>query len=286
MDWFRFYTETINDRKLRRLTPAQRWLWVTVLSMARTSPIPGRLLLSTNVPVTDHDLVDAAAITKKDVQSGIEAFIEQKMIHREGDVYVVTQWDKRQYVSDDSSERVKRFRERKRNIGETLHVTDRNVTETPPDTDTETEINKQQQHARAREDDASDDEPKQPPKTVVRLYEQYFGRLANPILAEKMELFIREDGMEIDLIEMAFRRCRELGNGFPYAQGILQQWRQKGIQTVNQAEEEQKNWEEAKNSGTRGSVSISVTRANQAPSSEYAHLRGGRWKPPEPKADG
>ncbi len=120
----------------------------------------------------------------------------------------------------------------------------------------------QQQHAHAREDDASDDETK-PPKTVVGLYEQYFGHLANTFLTDKISLFVTEDGMDIDLIELAFRRCREAGNSFQYAQGILKQWRQKGIQTVDQAEEEQKNWEEAKNSGTRGSVSISVTRTNR-----------------------
>ncbi|MCL6443142.1 MAG: hypothetical protein K6T83_06760 [Alicyclobacillus sp.] len=37
MEWFRFYTEAISDTKIRRLPPAQRWLWVVMLSLARKS---------------------------------------------------------------------------------------------------------------------------------------------------------------------------------------------------------------------------------------------------------
>lgn len=74
MSWFRWYNETISDRKLRRLPTAQRWLWVAVLTLARQSPEPGRLLLSESVPVTEDDLVDAAAIDMEDVRAGLVAF--------------------------------------------------------------------------------------------------------------------------------------------------------------------------------------------------------------------
>jgi hypothetical protein len=46
--------------------------------------------------------------------------------------YAIHAWDKRQYKSDTSTERVKRFRERSSNATET-------VNETPPDTETETD---------------------------------------------------------------------------------------------------------------------------------------------------
>ena len=39
--WFRFYVEAMRDPKMRRLSPAERWLWVAVLAACRESWIPG-----------------------------------------------------------------------------------------------------------------------------------------------------------------------------------------------------------------------------------------------------
>ena len=64
--WFRFYVEALSDRKLRRLTPAQRWLWVAVLGAARQSPIPGHLMVSEREPMDAHDLADKISGQIKD----------------------------------------------------------------------------------------------------------------------------------------------------------------------------------------------------------------------------
>jgi hypothetical protein len=143
----------IYDRKIRRLTPSQRWLWIAVLSMASTSPKPGYLLLSdvcnddvtlqdrySNVAVTVSDLADVAAIPVSDVESGMDTFIKQQMIHIENGVYVVTNWSKRQFQSDSSADRVRKFRQSKCNGDVTLQDRYSNADVTPPDTDTETEL--------------------------------------------------------------------------------------------------------------------------------------------------
>lgn len=148
--WVRLYTEIRHDRKLRRLSPAQRWLWVTILTMAKDSPSPGWLLLSENVPVIAEDLADEAAIDIDDVKEGIKAFIQQNMLEEVDGVLHLVNWDKRQFVSDSSTERVKRYRQRQTHAdtdnNETLHKRYSNVPETPPEnrdrvqsTDTETE---------------------------------------------------------------------------------------------------------------------------------------------------
>jgi hypothetical protein len=116
MQWFRLYNETIYDRKLRRLPPAQRWLWVAVLTVSRQSPEPGRLLLAEGVAVTVEDLEDAAAIPASDVESGLQAFMQAGMLHLEDDVWVVTNWGVRQRESDDVKQRVRAYRERNRNV--------------------------------------------------------------------------------------------------------------------------------------------------------------------------
>ena len=132
--WLRLYTEIRSDRKLRRLSPAQRWLWVVILTIAKESPRPGCLLLSEGVPVTVEDLADDAAIPLDEVKSGVEAFMSQKMLGQSGDVYCLVNWDKRQFVSDGSTERVQKHRQKKRQ-NETLQKRFSAVTETPPETD-------------------------------------------------------------------------------------------------------------------------------------------------------
>ena len=285
LDWFRFYTETINDRKLRRLNPAQRWLWVTVLSIARSSPEPGKLLLSMGVPVTIEDLIDAAAITKKDVQSGLKSFVEQKMLHLDNEIYVITNWNQRQFVSDTSNERVKRYRERQKNDDVTLHETlsesKDDVIVTPPDTDTETDLKdcllldaQEREVTSAQEQEIVNTGSSSPtPLSLHAIYERYFGRRANPVLIEKISLFITQDRMEIGLVELAFQLSREGAKDVKYAEGILSNWAQKGITSVDQAHEEQKRREEWKH-GKHQHRHSNTTGQNRESESRFAYLTG------------
>lgn len=100
--WFRFYVEAIWDRKLRRLPPGQRWLWVVVLACARQSVVPGVLLISEDQPVEPEDLVDAAALRAAEVEAGLAAFVDAAMLHFdiEWNAWRITKWDARQYEGD------------------------------------------------------------------------------------------------------------------------------------------------------------------------------------------
>lgn len=98
--WFRFYTEAIWDRKLRRLTPAHRWLWVAVLATARQSPRPGVLLLSDDHPASVGDLADAAALSRPTVKSGMAALEQLGLVRRTPDAWDVVKWNERQFESD------------------------------------------------------------------------------------------------------------------------------------------------------------------------------------------
>lgn len=93
MKWFRLYNETIHDRKLRRLPPAQRWLWIAILCAASDSPDRGRLLLSDGEPVTVDDLADMAALPMKAVRDGLAALERLDMVRRDESVIIVTKWD-------------------------------------------------------------------------------------------------------------------------------------------------------------------------------------------------
>lgn len=140
MDWFRFYTEAVKDRKLRRLPAEQRWLWIAVLCCASDSPQRGSLLLAEGAAVTIDDLSDIAAIPRDAVERGVAAFQQLDMLYLdENHVYIVTNWHKRQFSSDGSTERVRAHRERSRNVSPLLQGSFGNVSETPQKTEADTE---------------------------------------------------------------------------------------------------------------------------------------------------
>lgn len=132
--WFRFYVEAVADRKLLRLTPGQRWLWVCVLAAARQSPEAGQVLLAPGIPVTEGELAHAAGLREREASAGIDEMIRLGMLERDGETLVVTNWKERQFESDDVTARTAKHRsnEQGRNVP-TLPE------ETPPETETETE---------------------------------------------------------------------------------------------------------------------------------------------------
>jgi len=135
--WFRFYSETLRDRKiehLARVTGQPKTLllgvWVTLLSLANDSPIPGALLLTEDIPLAVNDLSMELGMDADTTGGIIDALIGLRMLMLEAGVYCITNWEKRQFKSDSSQERVRAYRERKAqsqagdgNDTVTLHVT-------------------------------------------------------------------------------------------------------------------------------------------------------------------
>lgn len=130
--WFRFYVEAPRDPKIRRLTPAQRWVWVCVLSAARESCIPGWLMLSERMALTDGDLADVAGMKERDVSVGLKAMEELGLIEMDPDLkaWCVPKFAERQFESDDVTARTAKHRSNgaRRNVP-TLSVG------TPPETE-------------------------------------------------------------------------------------------------------------------------------------------------------
>lgn len=130
--WFRFYVEALADRKLRRMTPAQRWLWVAVLGAARQSPVPGYLLVSEREPMDAHDLADIAAMPVREVTAALPKFEVAGMLHHDEGLgcWAVSAWHDRQYESDDVTKRTAKHRSKERS---------NDVPGNAPETDTETD---------------------------------------------------------------------------------------------------------------------------------------------------
>lgn len=119
--WFRFYSDAMRHPKVARLTDAQFRLWVDLLSVA--SENDGR------IPCAD-DLKHILKRRLDHLLRGLDDLLRASLIDVLDDGYSPHGWDKRQYKSDTSSDRVRKHREKG------------NVSVTPPETEAETDTDK------------------------------------------------------------------------------------------------------------------------------------------------
>ena len=140
MPWFRSYSEILSDRKIVRICRITSQpkvivvgLWITLLALANDSPERGKLLLTKEIPYTTDDIAAESELPKEDVIKLLDAFRGMSMINGKK-VIEISNWKKRQFKSDDSSERVRKHRERQKETlqdtpDETLQSRSRHVIE-------------------------------------------------------------------------------------------------------------------------------------------------------------
>ncbi len=124
--WFRFYDDAINDAKVLRLSDAHFRAWVTLLCFA--SKNNGEL-----PPAADIALILRTKTSK--VAEWLTVLTSVGLMDNEDGRFKPHNWSARQFRSDVSTDRVKRFRNGKRNVSP-------DVSETPPYTEAETEAEK------------------------------------------------------------------------------------------------------------------------------------------------
>lgn len=139
MPWFRFYTEAPSDRKVRRLKPEHRWVWVCVLCAARMSDTPGELWVAPGEPMTVDDLADLAGVTPRAAKAALDHMAQLGLIEG-SEPWTVPAFTARQFASDTSTERVRAHRKKKARNGDgTLQERSSNGRGNAPETETETE---------------------------------------------------------------------------------------------------------------------------------------------------
>lgn len=142
MQWFRFYAEALNDPKVQSLDGETFKVWVNLLCV--TSQCDGVIHfddISFHLRMSDQQALDYCR------ELADRGLLD---IHENG--YVPHGWQKRQFKSDTSAERTKKYRERKKE--RECDVTS-NVTVTPPDTEqiqNRTEQNREERDIRPSDD--------------------------------------------------------------------------------------------------------------------------------------
>src|SRR6056297_597836 len=136
--WFRMYTEAVDDEKLRLLAFEDRWHYVAILCCKS-----GGIL---------DDGCDQSLLRRKvAVKMGVQIRELEEIARRLSEVGLIDQdtlqpvkWSDRQFESDSSKDRMRRYRERQRNqqLKEVKRNSDVTVTVQETDTDTDTDKNR------------------------------------------------------------------------------------------------------------------------------------------------
>lgn len=121
--WWRAYNEAVNDPKLQLLSDVLFRAWFNLMCIASAN--------DGNLPAL-KDIAFTLRIAPAKAAHVLAQLHSAGLLDKTETGFIPHNWNGRQYKSDVSTERVKRFRKRKGNVSSA-------VSETPPDTETETE---------------------------------------------------------------------------------------------------------------------------------------------------
>ena len=115
MKWFKFYGQDyISDPKMLSLTASERSCWITLLAYSSIND-NGKITF-----LSEEQLMTQAGISPmheewEHTQGVIEKLKKLEMIDNDNGVITIKNWQKRQETNLTSYERVKRYRQKKRN---------------------------------------------------------------------------------------------------------------------------------------------------------------------------
>lgn len=126
----------VSDRRMRKLSDSDRWVWVGILIVAKLADAGGDLLLADGSRVGAEDISDIIASDFDVVKESIKTLKSAGLLVEKRGLLSVPTWQDRQYESDNVTARVQKHRaNRNRNGKETLQNVTSNEIETPPDTE-------------------------------------------------------------------------------------------------------------------------------------------------------
>jgi len=126
MQWFRVYNEILDDPKVAKMDGETFRCFVYLLAISSEQETDG--IINMSIP----DISWRIRIPINTLEAAIAYFLENNIITKENGSFIITNWKKRQFASDNVGQRVKRYREKQCNVTS-------NVSGNVIDTDTETE---------------------------------------------------------------------------------------------------------------------------------------------------
>ena len=130
--WFRLYSEFAHDPKIQMLSEAmqRRYVMLLCLKCSETLETLHETEIAFQLRLSEAELIETKQL-----------FINKNFIDKQ---WNLLNWDKRQFVSDSSTMRVRKYRDKKKqpsNVDETLQKQPSNAIDTDTDTDTDKKQN-------------------------------------------------------------------------------------------------------------------------------------------------
>lgn len=162
--WFRLYAEFATDPKVQMMSEANQRRFIMVLCLRCSND---------DVTLQDEEVAFQLRISIEEWATTKALFLSKGLLDENN---TPAAWDKRQFVSDSSAERVRKHREAKKKASSTA-CNGRNVTETPPEAEAEAEVNPpfDKQQRKAEREEGREDGRAAPPS-------------ADPITSRSIEL--------------------------------------------------------------------------------------------------
>lgn len=132
LPWLRLYTDTVDNEKIRLLAFEDRWHYIALLCLKQQG------VLDINNELLDRKIAVKIGVQLRELDEIKRRLMEVELIDEN---WLPTGWDKKQFKSDSSTDRVRKYRKNKEeikgNVTETLQKRKSNVIDTDTDTDTE-----------------------------------------------------------------------------------------------------------------------------------------------------
>lgn len=129
--WFRLYAEFATDPKVQMMSEADQRRFIMVLCLRCSNG---------DVTLQDDEIAFQLRISNEEWAQTKARFLAKGLIN---DDNKPTAWDRRQFVSDSSAERVRKHRDKKKQAAKRVC----NVTATPPEADTEADTEAEEKRA-------------------------------------------------------------------------------------------------------------------------------------------
>lgn len=152
MGWCRWWDDVLDCKKCAHIARQLKipysqvvGIWGLLLALANQSPVRGTLLLSSSKPMTNDDIAQSIRMRKRITTDLLSRFYAIEMVSYRGKMAFITNWDKRQFESDSSTERVRKCRARKRKCNVAGTVSETFPSPIPPSLPNQTQTQKQKQ---------------------------------------------------------------------------------------------------------------------------------------------
>ncbi len=195
--WFRFYNDAVNDPKVQRLRPELFKFWINALCIASANN--GKLS-------TMEDMAYALRMSPDDTITCVSELLMQGLLDQTKTGIEPHNWKKRQFKSDTSTDRVKRFRKRSKTVS-------RNA---PDQTRTETDSNKVLNFVVGKKKGFDGNTIKDPQERLNRFQKT----IAEALGRDGFQIVGAASDPENPLYRRSLALCeakaKELGKGWPY----------------------------------------------------------------------